>query len=275
MPGRCTSAENDCTVIHGSLTILLETDQHVPNIRYAALSIINDSMKSGYFTSPPTPRVDNLINISYRGPSIISPDGNDSGRDEVQNSFVDINTSSSTQHNGGMTTSGLLMATLVSTIVGFFAAFVLFKKINSKQSCMAACDGSGIDRDFMESQVKSLPILPLSPGRDEPFEDDTEEVGEEGDVQVLHYDIANGGLSVISETSEAIASNADVSFGSNLSLLPTLTQQKSIRPAMDGLVRTDSESICSERTTRTSNRALKHPNGLSTPHFGIGGGHII
>eukprot|EP01083_Nonionella_stella_P138779 422429_1 len=151
-------------------------------------------------------------------------------------------------------------------MVGFFAAFVLFKKINNRQNCMAACDGSGIDQGFIESQTRPVPVLPLSPNG-EPFDDDEDD----GEMQMLHYDLANGGLSAIAETLDMSSSDAESSYASSFAMSAMTNQTNMTRSLADGSNWNDSESISSERTARTSNRALRvggRARVLSTPHFG-------
>jgi len=255
----CTSADNDCTEVDGSLVLFLEpgSDLDEENAITRTLETINNAMTSDYLAL----RVINLLKASYLGPLIKKP----------QNSVTEVFRGSPPQNpnpNGsGLTTSGLLVATLVSTMVGFFAAFVLFKKINNRQNCMAACDGSGIDQEFIESQTRPVPVLPLSPNGDRPFDDDEDD----GEMQMLHYDLANGGLSAIAETLDMSSSDAESSYASSFAMSAMTNQTNMTRSLADGSNWNDSESISSERTTRTSNRALRaggRARVLSTPHFG-------
>lgn len=255
----CTSADNDCTEVDGSLTLFLESDSQLLDAHFYALQVINNAMTSDYLAL----RVTNLLKASYLGPQIQVPNG----VTEVRGSPPQI----SKPNRSGLTTSGLLMATLVSTMVGFFAAFVLFKKINNRQNCMAACDGSGIDQEFIESQCRPVPVLPLSPNGDGPFDDDDDDDEDDGEMQVLHYDLANGGLSAIAETLDMSSSVAESSYASSFAMSAMTNQTNMTRSLADGSNWNDTESICSERTTRTSNRAFRaggQARVLSTPHFG-------
>ena len=259
--GMCTSAYNDCTEVDGSLVLFLEpgSDKDEENAITRTLETINNAMTSDYLAL----RVSNLLKASYLGPIIQKPQ---------KNSVTEVKgfpPQTRNSNRSGLTTSGLLVATLVSTMVGFFAAFVLFKKINNRQNCMAACDGSGIDQGFMESQTRPVPVLPLSPNGDIPF-DDEEDDDDDGEMQMLHYDLANGGLSAIAETLDMSSSDAESSYASSFAMSAMTNQTNMTRSLADGSNWNDSESISSERTTRTSNRALVGGRArvLSTPHFG-------
>jgi len=244
----CVSAFNDCTIVHGSLTLFLRQNADLENVRYAARYVINEAMKSNYFAAP---RVDFLIGASYRGPKITKPDPQTFASAEVNTGSE----SPFTKTVDGMNTlNKVIIATLCSAIVGIVAAFVLFKKVfNSRQNCFASCDGTGVDRAYIEeAHFRS----PSNVGKDNMFPMSvTQELDEN---QVVEYDIANG-LQVIHETSDTMSSMNE-SYDSS-----TMTNFSSrLNASCDFSVAwSEAKSMASEKTLPTSNG-----NRLRTPTFG-------
>jgi hypothetical protein len=242
---KCVSINNICTVVHGSLTVFLSTDADLENVRYASRYVINEAMKTDFFL---TPRIQNLMSISYKGPKIVLPEI------QVPSGGTFDNGDGSTIPKTGMTImSKVIIGALFSAIVGIVAGFVLFKKVFNSQNCFGACDGTGLDRDYIEEAHFYSPSRLREDRRSAPSNDDDD------GMQVVSYDIANG-LSVINEDSEIMS--ADTSFamstmtGHSSNISRFITGDTSIASWAG-----EAESVASEKTLHTSN---KH----RTPIFG-------
>lgn len=145
--GHCTSLDSDCNVVNGSLTLFLKSTADLSLVRYATRYAISEIMQRDILVSP---RVNNLYLSSYRGPQFQKP--------EVvpgkENSAITIlGDSSKVSRGSGLTQIQIVtLATLVSAVIGILAAAVMFKKVFvTKKNRFAACDGTGIDKDYMES----------------------------------------------------------------------------------------------------------------------------
>ncbi len=238
MTAKCVSVSDTCTVVHGSLTVFITNDANLDYVRYASRYVINQAMKSNLFL---TPRIRNLLSISYKGPRLVLPEAEPPSLSE------------SVSPNKGMDVmTKVVIGALFSAIVGIVAGFVLFKKVFNSQNCFSNCDGTGVDRAYIEEAHF------YSPSR---LRDDRSgaSVNEE-DMAVVSYDIANG-LSVINEDSD-VMSSANASFA-----MSTMTGHSSnfgrftAGEADASSWNTDSRSIHSEKTIPRSNKNR-------TPAFG-------
>lgn len=106
------------------------------------------------------PKIDGLINVKYVGPMIVKPsrDTDSPGHDD----YLGVEGYNNTQRRKKDLTrlEVVVIATLISTLVGLFGSFVLFKRVYSNQNCLAPCDGTGIDKDYIEDCNK-LGIEPI------------------------------------------------------------------------------------------------------------------
>jgi hypothetical protein len=145
--GHCTALNADCTIVDGSLTLFLKSNADLSMVRYATRFLISQIMTKDILIEP---RIENLYLASYRGPQFQKPL-------QLQESENNINTimgeSQSNSNGGGLTQLQIVtLATLVSAVIGTLAAAVLFKKVfATKQNCFAACDGTGIERDYIDT----------------------------------------------------------------------------------------------------------------------------
>jgi len=170
------------------MTLFIQDRANPEYVRYATRSVINQAMKSDYLV----PRVQNLLEASYKGPQIISPESTNSNPEMTTDANPSYPTSA-----GLSSMSKVVIATLCSAVVGIVAAFVLFKKVfNSKQNCFAACDGTGMDKSYIDNAHFQSPR-----GVNEGFYTATGNAHGMDDMQVVQYDIANG-LNIIHEDSE-------------------------------------------------------------------------
>lgn len=242
----CVSAFNDCTIVHGSLTLFLRQDAHLEYVRYAARYVINEAMKNNFLVSP---RVEFLVSASYKGPRITKPDSYSVASTEVTTETP------ATKTMGGMNAlNKVIIATLCSAVVGIVAAFLLFKKVfHSRQNCFASCDGTGVEKDYIEEAHFRSPSQSLADDNIFPI-GDCHELDEN---QVVEYDIANG-LKVIHEGSDALSMNEsyDSSTMTNFSNRLNASCDLSIGWS-------ETKSMASEKTIPTSNGTR-----LRTPTFG-------
>lgn len=198
-------------------------------------------MKSHFFV---TPRVHNLLSISYKGPMLIVPE------DHVTVVLPGLDgEATNTPDNSGMSImTKVVFGALFSAIVGIVAGFVLFKKVfNTKQNCFAACDGTGVDRDYIdESHFYS------------PHRDDLRNVSMPGEdmEETVEYDIANG-LTVINEESDGMSASASYA----MSTMTGYSNASRFNSSQVSMGWTDAGSVASEKTLPTSNRNR-------TPMFG-------
>lgn len=240
---KCVSANNECTIVLGTLTLLLADDAKLDHVRYASRYVINNAMKSHFFV---TPRVHNLLSISYKGPMLIVPE------DHVTVVLPGLDgEATNTPDNSGMSImTKVVFGALFSAIVGIVAGFVLFKKVfNTKQNCFAACDGTGVDRDYIdESHFYS------------PHRDDLRNVSMPGEdmEETVEYDIANG-LTVINEESDGMSASASYA----MSTMTGYSNASRFNSSQVSMGWTDAGSVASEKTLPTSNRNR-------TPMFGKG-----
>jgi hypothetical protein len=252
---RCVSAFNDCTIVHGSLTLFLRQNSDVENVRYAARYVINEAMKNNFFVAP---RVDSVLKVSYKGPRIMKPE---TFSFESPDIIGETSSSTSSETGNGLNAlNKVIIATLCSAIVGIVAAFVLFKKVfHSRQNCFAYCDGSGVDRAYVEEAHFRSPnkqdddnIFPMV---DVDVDADATDLGEN---QVVEYDIANG-LQVIHEASSDTMSMNE-SYDSS-----TMTNfSNRLNASCDfSIAWSEAKSLASEKTIPTSNG-----HRLRTPTFG-------
>ncbi len=230
---------NVCTVVHGSLTLFLSNDAILDNVRYASRHVINEIMKTELLLDP---RVKDLISISYKGPKVELP--------EIGSVSVDKKGGES---GGGMSVmSKVVIGALFSAIVGIVAGFVLFKKVFNAQNCFSSCDGTGVERDFID-ETKYY----TNPNRLRETRNRTP-AGNDNEMQVVSYDIANG-LSVINEDSEAMSASA--SFA--MSTMTGHSSHISNLPVGDATMAwNEAGSVASEKTIPTSNKNR-------TPAFGM------
>ena len=178
------------------------------------------------------PRIQDLENVSYRAPAFFQP-----------NTATDVK---GVPVKGGVSImSKVIIATLCSAVVGIVAAFILFKKVfHSKPNCFVACDGSGVDRTYIEEAHFQ------SPRRENGYE---KSLAVE-DMEVVQYDIANG-LSIINEESDVMSNSANGSYA-----MSNASRNTHYLNTSDVWTDTDA-SVASEKTIHTSNRCR-------TPQFG-------
>jgi len=153
----CASPGTDCTVVLGALNLSLRSSAELPMVRYAARYNIREAMVNDALVS----QVNGLEGLQYIGPDIIIPSDHELHLDEDGDGDGDL-------INGGMGGKNkkngvdinepqlsrlqiVVIATLISSIVGIIGSIILFKKVFTKQNCMTPCDGSGIDKDYMEN----------------------------------------------------------------------------------------------------------------------------
>ena len=230
----CVSVNNDCTIVHGALKLIIKEGVSVNFVRYASRYAIDQVMRSGYLATI----VDNLISASYKAPVFHRPQNN---------TFAKIDTITEPPSHGMHGGSGglsamnkVILATLCSAVIGIVCAFVLFKKVfNSKQNCFAACDGTGMDKHYIEEAHFQSPHANSENGYENSF------IAE--DMEVVQYDIANG-LSVINEDSDAFRTpENDVP-------LRAMSSLHRLNASDTNTVWTETGSIASEKTLPTSNR---------------------
>jgi len=233
---------DDCTIVHGSLTLFLQDGADLPSVRYAARYVINQVMTNNLLVSS----VKHLIMATYNGPNIVAPESTTT----ISNAEITGSggpNSSSTGRSGLSAMNKVIISTLCSAVVGIVAAFVLFKKVfNANQNCFAACDGTGVDRDYIENEHFQSPH-----GKGSDFD------GSHGvdEMETVQYDIANG-LSVINEDDSDYMSAA-ASYA-----MSGMTHNSNRMNASDAsVVWSDARSVASEKTVTISN---KH----RTPAFG-------
>lgn len=156
--GTCTpsTAGRECTVVIGTLNLFLNEHANLPTARYATRFAIRDAMLNDDYVG----QIPGLVDVNYVAPNIIKPS------DETDNTLISNDNLGATGYQADSNKSSftrleiVVAATLVSTIVGLIGSFVLFKKIYSKQNCMAPCDGTGIDKDFIEN-CHNLGVAPV------------------------------------------------------------------------------------------------------------------
>jgi len=145
--GHCTALNADCNIVDGSLTLFLKSTADLSMVRYATRFAISQIMVKDILIEP---RISDLYLTSYRGPQFQRPL-------ELQESENNVSTiigeSLSDSNSGGLTQLQIVtLATLVSAVIGTLAAAVLFKKVfATKQNCFSACDGTGIERDYIDT----------------------------------------------------------------------------------------------------------------------------
>eukprot|EP00979_Chaetoceros_neogracilis_P000826 scaffold178_cov269-Chaetoceros_neogracile.AAC.9 len=228
------------------MTLFIQDRANPEYVRYATRSVINQAMKSDYLV----PRVQNLLEASYKGPQIISPEST---------SNPEMTTGANTSHPtpvGLSSMSKVVIATLCSAVVGIVAAFVLFKKVfNSKQNCFAACDGTGMDKSYIDNAHFQSPR-----GVNEGFYTATGNAHGMDNMQVVQYDIANG-LNIIHEDSE-VSSTARSYATSNMT---------------NNMSRVDISCDTSIAWSEASEKTMTTSNKNRTPTYGEGAGdlHII
>ena len=231
---------DDCTIVHGSLTLFLQDGADLPIVRYAARYVINQIMQNDLLVSS----VNNLITAAYNGPQIVAPESPTT----IPNAEITGSggsQSSPTSSSGLSAMNKVIVSTLCSALVGIVAAFVLFKKVfNANQNCFAACDGTGLDRDYIENAHFQSPH-----GKGSDFD------GFHGvdEMETVQYDIANG-LSVINED--------DYMSTAGSYSMSAMTHNSSRMNASDASVAwSEARSVASAKTVTISN---KH----RTPAFG-------
>lgn len=239
----CVSLNDDCIIVLGKVTVYTQDQANLASVLYATRYVINQVMRSNYLV----PRVKNLMTAFYNGPEFTPPPVSN-----PKNKMTGAPPSNSNGVNGLSPMTKVVIATLCSAVVGIVAAFILFKKVfNSKQNCFAHCDGTGLDRRYIDNAHFQSPReseeLSISAGAY-----DNAHIMD--DMEVVHYDIANG-LSVINEGSEAMSTATARSYAMSTSRV-NLSCDTSIAWS-------DARSAASEKTIPTSN---KH----RTPAFGEG-----
>ena len=153
--GTCKTTEGrDCTVVLGSLFLFLNGQADVPTVQYATRYAIREFMSQNVHVG----KIEGIESVNYVAPNLVIPSpnaGNAVGLGQEVNAG-----GSSYQNNRSFSRLEIVVAaTLVSTIVALLASFVLFKRVYSKQNCMAPCDGTGIDKEYMQSS--NLGVTPV------------------------------------------------------------------------------------------------------------------
>lgn len=149
--GHCTALNADCHIVDGSLTLFLKSTADLSMVRYATRFAISEIMAKDILIEP---RINNLYLASYRGPQFQKP----LQLQESENNVSTIIGETQSKSNSGALTQLQIvtLATLVSAVIGTLAAAVLFKKVfATKQNCFAACDGTGIERDYIDTHGPS------------------------------------------------------------------------------------------------------------------------
>ncbi len=100
-------------------------------------------------------QIEGLEDVQYVGPKIVKPskDVDSPGHDDFigpTNGGGQRNPTVGNHNNQWTRLEVVVIATLISTIIGLLGSFILFKKIYSHQNCLAPCDGTGIDKDYIE-----------------------------------------------------------------------------------------------------------------------------
>lgn len=148
------SDDNICTVVHGSVTLFInkQSSGDLAFARYAARSTIEESMSEGFYESPV---VEGIEMVTYRGPLFTIPVFEDDDGNMI-NEFSQTNVDSSVTEPSGMTRMEIVVvATLVSAVIGIAGAMLLSKRVLIPgQNCLAACDGTGIDVKYMNDIKK-------------------------------------------------------------------------------------------------------------------------
>jgi hypothetical protein len=148
------SDDNICTVVHGSVTLFInkQSSGDLAFARYAARSTIEESMSEGFYKSPV---VEGIEMVTYRGPLFTIPVFEDDDGNMI-NEFSQTNVDSSVTEPSGMTRMEIVVvATLVSAVIGIAGAMLLSKRVLIPgQNCLAACDGTGIDVKYMNDIKK-------------------------------------------------------------------------------------------------------------------------
>ena len=232
------SEDNICTVVHGSITLFItkQSSGDLAFIRYAARSTIEESMTEGFYESPV---VAGLEMVTYRGPLFTMPVyEDDDGHDINEFSQTNIGDSSASSVRSGMTRMEIVVvATLVSAVIGIAGAMLLTKRaLIPGNNCLAACDGTGIDVNYMKDAAINA---------DRTFGEEEEEEEEAAEVQWN----SNTGLSVIDESSDAPSYYTRDSYATSSTPFSRRTGSS------------DDNSIHSEKTFKISNK-------FRTPSFG-------
>lgn len=242
----CESSFNECNIIHGHVTLFLKHDHHPAALRHATRLAIKETIKSTFLSD----RIEDLIVTRYNGPHVAPKKSQQVGA--VQTSGSDSSSTAMSAMNK------VVIATLASCVVGIVAAFVLFKKVfNNSQNCFAACDGTGIDKNYIENAHFASPTRP-GPLTIEDLPGDDE--GEE--MQVVQYDIANG-LSVIEEGVDDDQSSFANSYAGSYAMSSMSVVTSNSRHLDQSCDASVAMSVASEKTIPTSN---KYNN--RTPTFG-------
>lgn len=135
----------DCTIVLGSLNLFLKDHADLATVQYATRYAIRELMLQDMYVG----LIDGVEDINYVGPNIVRPNEN------TESNFGQGNYSGNTIYKkdtvGISRLEVVVAATLISTIVGLLGSFVLFKRVYSKQNCMAHCDGTAIDKDYIHN----------------------------------------------------------------------------------------------------------------------------
>eukprot|EP00551_Chaetoceros_affinis_P012047 CAMPEP_0203685824 /NCGR_PEP_ID=MMETSP0090-20130426/48747_1 /ASSEMBLY_ACC=CAM_ASM_001088 /TAXON_ID=426623 /ORGANISM="Chaetoceros affinis, Strain CCMP159" /LENGTH=506 /DNA_ID=CAMNT_0050555033 /DNA_START=12 /DNA_END=1533 /DNA_ORIENTATION=+ len=145
----------ECTVVRGSLHLLLMAGADLKT-NDMPREEQSDSMLNDLYVAP---LIEGLQSVKYVAPAIYNPSDNIS--DEVNDDYFGGTSERNipTLNPGMSRLEIVVVATLISTIVGLIGSFVLFKKVFSKQNCMSGCDGTGIDKQYIEQcNMDTIPV---------------------------------------------------------------------------------------------------------------------
>ncbi len=152
-------------------------------------------MTNNHFTEPHADSlVQDLRKLTYRGPAYRSPNN----LEEVDSSIMMGGTFPSFLNNGDDKMTSALIVIVVGSVMGLLSAFVVIYKTNRDKQRKAANNANlshQHEGDFIQNPaLSSLPVLPLGPDDHNLFGEDDED-----DMEVVNYDLANGGLSAVDD----------------------------------------------------------------------------
>ena len=193
-------------------------------------------------------KIEGLEDVNYVGPRIVKPSQNIDP--EVYDDYV--GGSSQGRKSKMSRLEVVVIATLISTMVGLFGSFLLFKKVYANQNCLAPCDGTGIDKDYIEDchNLGVTQVGETAHNSSSPSGKSTKSGWNMNSVNSV------GGSGVLSSIDENSASTSDI--GSLYSGSVSVTTSKSTALKSVG-------SLHSEQTMVISN-ARRNKN--RTPSFG-------
>jgi len=219
---RCS--EDYCEVdVGGSLIVYVSNNADHDMVSYAFRHVISIIMKENSVLAD----VPGLLGMSYANPPLCNPTNcGSSGQLEADTA----NSQENYVSNGLTNMEVIVIATIVSAVVGLIGTIIISKRVLTKKgdNCFAPCDGTGKDRDYLED--------PENKAHDD--EDDPAESVMSANIQWI-VDM-NNNLSVIEE-------DADTEVQSTVTNQTNMTPNKTLRS-------NDDNSIGSLSTIMVSNR---------------------